>query len=91
MPETYFDVISNDLNPKKLLLNKGDKLFLQGDELKITSNKLVFNISVASRKIKGKKDWKNIGTISLDASVVSKSCDHRLHFHHPRWRTDLVH
>jgi len=61
------------------------------DELKITNNKLVFNISVASRKIKGKKDWENIGTISLDASVVSKSCDHRLHFHHPRWRTDLVH
>lgn len=61
------------------------------DELTIKNNNLVFNIFVASSKIKGKKDWKNIGTISLDTSVVSKSCDHRLHFHHPKWRADLVH
>lgn len=31
MPETYFDIILNDLNSKKLLLNKGDNLFLQGE------------------------------------------------------------
>ena len=61
------------------------------DELKIKNTKLVFNISVASNKIKGRKDWDNIGTISLDTSVVSNSCDHRLHFHHPKWRSDLVH
>lgn len=61
------------------------------DELTIKNNKRVFNISVASNKIKGKKDWETIGTISLDTSVVSKSCDHRLHFHHPKWRSDLVH
>jgi hypothetical protein len=64
------------------------------DELRIDNNnnsKLVFNISVASKKIQGKKDWKDIGTISLDASVVSTSCDHRLHFHHPKWRANLVH
>ena len=61
------------------------------DELRINNNKLVFNISVASNKVKGKKNWENIGTISLDTSVVSNSCDHRLHFHHPKWRSDLVH
>ncbi len=61
------------------------------DELKINNNKLVFNISVASNKIKGQKNWKDIGTISLDTSVVSNSCDHRLHFHHPKWRSDLIH
>ncbi len=61
------------------------------DELKINKNKLVFNISVASKKIQGKKDWKDIGTISLDTSVVSTSCDHRLHFHHPKWRSNLIH
>ena len=61
------------------------------DELKINNSMLVFNIFVASNKIKGKKDWENIGIISLDTSVVSTSCDHRLHFHHPKWQPDLVH
>lgn len=61
------------------------------DELKINRNKLIFNISVASNKIRSKKDWKHIGTISLDTSVVSTSCDHRLHFHHPKWKDDLNH
>jgi len=60
------------------------------DELRINSNKLVFNISVASNKTQGKKNWKQIGTISLDTSVVSTSCDHRLHFHHPKWKSGLV-
>ena len=36
-----------------------------------------------------KKDWKKIGTITLDESVTSASCDQRLHFHHPKWRDDL--
>lgn len=60
------------------------------DELKITNNeKLIFNISVASKIINEKKDWQKIGKIILDNSIVSKSCDHRLHFHHPKWRDDL--
>lgn len=62
------------------------------DELKISNNKkIVFDISVASREMKGKKDWQTIGTISFDDSIVSNSCDHRLHFHHPKWRDDLSH
>lgn len=62
------------------------------NELKIAKNeKLVFTISVASEEIDNKKDWKNIGTITLDTSVVSKSCDHRLHFHHPKWKSNLKH
>ena len=61
------------------------------DELGITAKKkLVFIISVASKENKkGIKAWQSIGTITLDASVVSTSCDHRLHFHHPKWRDDL--
>lgn len=62
------------------------------DELYITANrKLIFSISVASKKVNNKKDWKNIGEITLDTSVISKSCDHRLHFHHPVWNTHLNH
>jgi len=60
------------------------------DELKIDKKDLIFNISVSSNQDKnGKKDWKKIGHISFDKSIVSKSCDHRLHFHHPKWRDDL--
>jgi hypothetical protein len=61
------------------------------DEFKDVAKKsLVFNISVASREIDDKKEWKKIGTITFNKSVVSTSCDHRLHFHHPVWRDDLV-
>ena len=62
------------------------------NELNIAKNeKLIFSISVASEKINNKKAWKNIGEIVLDTSVVSKSCDHRLHFHHPKWKSNLNH
>lgn len=61
------------------------------DELSITTGKkLVYIVSVASKETsQGKKEWQSIGTILLDASMVSDSCDHRLHFHHPKWRDDL--
>jgi len=62
------------------------------DELRITNNKkLVFIVSVASEQTNDKKNWQEIGTITLNTSVVSQSCDHRLHFHHPKWRSDLKH
>jgi len=60
------------------------------NELRIKNGeKLIFNIFVASKIVDEKKEWQNIGTITLDDSVVSQSCDHRLHFHHPKWRDDL--
>jgi len=60
------------------------------NELKITdNNKLLFNIYVANKIVNNKKNWQKIGVITLDTSVISNSCDHRLHFHHPKWRDDL--
>lgn len=60
------------------------------DELRIPEGKhLLFNIFVTSEVVDGKKNWQKIGTIVFDASVVSKSCDQRLHFHHPIWRDDI--
>ncbi|MFA6190784.1 MAG: hypothetical protein WC665_00395 [Sulfurimonas sp.] len=60
------------------------------DELKIKEGEeLIFNIFVANKMTKTEKEWQKIGTITLDKSMVSKSCDHRLHFHHPKWRSDL--
>lgn len=61
------------------------------NELSIHNKNLVFSISVASKTVNGKKDWMDIGKITLNSSVISNSCDHRLHFHHPKWRTDLIH
>jgi hypothetical protein len=52
------------------------------DELKINGKNLMFDIAVASKK----DEWNIIGTIVFDASVVSTACDHRLHFHHPKWK-----
>lgn len=57
------------------------------EELKLENNKkLIFNISVANHKLNGKKEWYTIGTITFNSSVTSYSCDHRLHFHHPKWK-----
>lgn len=36
------------------------------------------------------KQWRKIGRIVIDDSVVSDSCDHRLHFAHPKFRKDLT-
>ncbi len=61
------------------------------NELRIEnySGDLEFEIYVANFEVNKKKDWKKIGLISFSESVASVGCDHRLHFHHPKWRTDL--
>jgi len=53
--------------------------------------KIIFDIAVASKEIEEKKEWQTIGTITFDDSMVSNTCDHKLHFHHPVWRDDLRH
>jgi len=85
---------SNIITPKwmKISAQKGQTVDAKDfrDEFIFTNNrKIIFDIAVASREVKGKKDWKTIGTITFDSSVVSTTCDHRLHFHHPKWRDDL--
>lgn len=53
---------------------------------------LKLNVYAGSTKDqKGKIDFKKVGEINFTESVVSNSCDHRLHFHHPKWRSDLIH
>jgi hypothetical protein len=62
------------------------------DEFRLSKGKkIVFDIAVASKEKNNKKEWQTIGTITFDASIVSNTCDHRLHFHHPVWRDDLKH
>ena len=85
----------NIITPKWMKIEAQDSIRVDKkdfrDELKIKDGeKLIFNIFVASRMVDEKKEWMRIGTITLSDSVVSKSCDRRLHFHHPKWRDDLV-
>jgi len=84
----------NIITPKWMMIKARDNSNIDAidfrDELKIaTSKELVFDIFVSSKSIDGKKDWQNIGTMKFKDSVVSNTCDHRLHFHHPKFRDDL--
>lgn len=46
--------------------------------------KLIFDVFTADTKLpSGARDYKRIGDITLDESVTSDSCDHRLKFRHP--------
>ena len=47
---------------------------------------LTFDISVSHSS---QTFMRTIGHIVLDEMVASDTCDHRLHFHHPKFRTDL--
>lgn len=94
---SFFDEnSSNIITPKwiKIQAQEGQTAFGVNDfrdEFKNVSVKnLVFDISVASSEVGDKKEWSKIGTIIFDKSVISTTCDHRLHFHHPLWRNDLV-
>jgi len=64
------------------------------DELNIKNydGELIFDISVASKEDEeGNKNWRTIGEIVFTKSMTSNSCDHRLHFHHPKWKNNLNH
>jgi len=59
------------------------------DELRVARypDGLRFDIWVADQGTRlGSKQWRRIGQIAIDADAVSDSCDHRLHFSHPKFR-----
>jgi len=56
----------------------------------VPGGQISFDVAVASeRDSRGLKNWVTIGHVLFTDSVVSDSCDHRLHFHHPKFRNDL--
>ncbi len=61
------------------------------NELSIEKNNgnLKFEIHVANSETNLKKNWIKIGEIKFTESTTAVGCDHQLHFHHPKWRTDL--
>ena len=84
------------VTPKWMKIKIADKKTLNEkdfrNELKIQKDKvLIFSIFLANKQTKNKKEWEKIGSITFKASVVSKSCDQRLHFHHAKYKDDLNH
>lgn len=63
------------------------------DELSLDnrSQNLFFDIYATSTVKNEKKQWKKLGYIEFTETVSSVSCDHNLHFNHPKWKTDLNH
>ncbi|OUR98511.1 hypothetical protein A9Q84_03620 [Halobacteriovorax marinus] len=55
------------------------------------SQNLFFDIYATSKVEGDKKQWKKLGYIEFTESATSVSCDHNLHFNHPKWRTNLNH
>jgi hypothetical protein len=47
---------------------------------------MVMDILVSENRDQG---WDKIGFIEFEAGIASDSCDHRLHFSHPKFRSDL--
>jgi hypothetical protein len=52
----------------------------------LISNKLTFKISVASKTDETGKKWKDIGEVIFRDTIASEGCDHRLHFHHNKFK-----
>ena len=61
-----------------------DELFLEAFRI------LVFDVLVSEKSgdRDNPKQWKKIGTITLEKSIVSYGCDRQLTFHHPKIRTN---
>ncbi len=58
------------------------------DLINYTNEELFFDIYVTSQgSTASDKTWIYIGYILLNDYVVSDSCDHCLHFHHPKFKT----
>jgi hypothetical protein len=82
--------------PKWMMIkfSKNQKKVNESDfrhELDMGSNHglLSFDILVTDVENKGIKGWSEIGKIEFTDSVTSSACDHQLHFHHPKWRSDI--
>ena len=62
------------------------------DDLRLENNggSIRLDISVAADGKLGKeKSWSKIGFIELTQDTTAEGCDHRVHFHHPGWRSDI--
>ena len=49
---------------------------------------LVFEVATADTEENGQKLWTTIGRMTFTEAALSDTCDHRLHFQHPRLRAE---
>jgi hypothetical protein len=84
------------VSPKWMMVKSSAKQFKVNaadfrDELAQTLNRgnLLMDIYVANKETSKGKNWKIIGQIKFTNSIASNACDTKLHFHHPKWRSDL--
>jgi hypothetical protein len=58
------------------------------DQLRTERFKGPIGFDIATRDTK-QEPWRTLGSIEFEQDVVSDSGDHRLHFSHPRWKSEL--
>lgn len=82
------------ITPKYFRISGSDEMILSDkvdfreeliESLRI-NNGIVFNIEIRSSLT---DPFEKIGKAQFSEIVASESCDHRLHFHHPKFRSDL--
>jgi hypothetical protein len=79
----WMKIKARDGQEKILALDFRDELNLNN----YPDGKLYFDIYVTSTNSTVQiKEWLKIGYIEFDDSTVSESCDHCLHFHHPKYK-----
>ena len=64
------------------------------DELRMENHNglLLLEVHAGSTKdADGNVKFQRVGTIEVTESIVSATCDSRLHFAHPKWKSDLNH
>jgi hypothetical protein len=86
---------SPSVTPKWMMIigesdSVSEKDFRDELDIKNYQGALRFGIYVSDANLKPEKrnseQWKRVGYIEYTESVNSYSCDHRLHFHHPKFR-----
>ncbi len=68
-------------------MKNGHPDFRQDLRMENFDGPMTFDIKVSSAS---QTDMETIGHIVIEEAVASDTCDHRLHFHHPKFRDDLV-
>ena len=87
----------NAITPKWMMMkardgqNINENDFRDEVNLDHRSKNLVFDIFATSTVKNEKKQWKKLGFVEYTDSAASDSCDHRLHFTHPKWSSNLNH
>jgi hypothetical protein len=80
----WIRIVGSQTTPRIDELDYRDEL-----DIKHYPDGIHFDILVADKGTRiGPKEWHYLGEIHIQDTVASDSCDHRLHFSHPHFRSD---